>query len=163
MTDDNQSRDWPSAEFERVWGEVAASSGTAGDSWHLIEGRVEQSTPLGAIHPGAVEVFVRGADGSPVAAYLRDASGVAVGDRVTLLGKTVPSVVLRDRAGIMHEYPAFIARTMDAPAREASTMGGWIGVGAVALVGIWVAMRIVSRRSTREPLSRIHAVAERAR
>ena len=186
MIDDIQVRDWPSAEFERAWSELemdgavvttTATVTTAGpgDRWQFIQGRVEQSTPLGAAHPGGVEAFVRGADGAAVAAYLPDARGIVVGERVALVGISIPAIALHDRQGVLREYQAVVARVatpaeiarlggVSRSSAESSTMlGGWIGALAMALVGAWVATRIIVRRGQRDPFAKVHAAAERAR
>jgi hypothetical protein len=118
---------------------------------------------------------VRGADGAAVAAYLPDARGIVVGERVALVGFRIPAIALHDRRGVLREYQAVVARVatpaeiarlggVSRSSAESSTMlGGWIGALAMALVGAWVATRIIVRRGQRDPFAKVHAAAERAR
>lgn len=150
-------------------------------SWVLVQGQLEQATALSPIHPEGQEWFIRTALGEPIAAYVNFAPRVKEGDRVAVLGRALGSLHMADRQGVMRDYPAVIARTIDpvwvrevaarldggggAAGTQGSAVGnaGWFAVLAVVLIGGWIAARVFLRRSPGGSMSRIHGVAERAR
>ncbi len=188
--------DWPSEHFEQVWSEVAAAAptgaftgqfcaqvpvitapqwfGPLADSWLLVRGRLEQRTPMGAIHADGEEWFVRPGDGAPLAVYVMGAPHADLGTRVELLGRSVGIIRLKNRSGDMQEYPAVIARPLEPAAaqqlqptgsvdRGEFSLGGAVIVAALVLIAGWVAVRALSKRASSNGLSQIHAVAARAR
>lgn len=192
-----RQRDWPSERFESLWDSVASGgppvvvqpdwSNPPVDSWVFVQGKLEQRTPLGAVHPGGEEWFVRDASGVAVAAYLVDAPQASAGTRVCLVGRVLGSLRLADRTGELRAYPAVVGRALlgadgrlvasvvvdgsrvNAPggAAPAGVAGDWSmtvvsGCAVAALLLGWFAVRHALRRSGGE-MDRIHAVAARAR
>ncbi len=192
----NAPRDWPSERFEALWCDVAAASGSGAftaeaagrlpvvampdwsnpplDSWVCVEGRLEQRVPMGEVHRGGEEWFVRGVSGVPVAAYVMDAPPTDVGERVRVVGRVIGPLRLADRRGEMREYPAVIGKAVvNADGRAAMLaqenrgMGGgtsWplVSGGAVlVLLVAWFVLRRFLRPSG--GVRAIHAAAAAAR
>ncbi len=194
-------RDWPGERFESLWTAVGSVGGSgaltkddlaalpivlkptwgsmADGAWAVVQGRLEQKTPLGEVHPDGEEWFIRPHDAAPIAAYV-NAPSAAVGSQVVVVGRELGVLRLADREGEIREYQAIVARTVDAAGaawighrggEAAGLLASGSGVGSAALLaalgvivaGGWIAARLFMRRSTSPALSRIHQVAERAR
>ncbi len=189
-------RDWPSDHFELLWKEVADATPqgtlTANEiaqlpvitepqwgeilecAWVKLTGKLEQSTPMGAIHPEGQEWFVRTDAGDPVAVYVMHATQIVPGSIVSILGRSVGTIQLPDRQGVLREYPALIGCRIDPSALRfihstAQVSSGVLPSGlfailaVVVLVGAWIGVRVMSKRASIKGASRIHAVADRAR
>jgi hypothetical protein len=192
----NAPRDWPSERFESLWRDVAAASGSGAftaeavgrlpvvampdwsnpplDAWVCVDGRLEQRAPLGSLHSGGEEWFVRGVSGVPVAAYVMDAPQAQAGERVRVVGRVIGPLRLADRRGEMREYSAVIGKAVvnaDGSAavlvRESGGIGGgasWplVSGGAVLLLLVaWFVLRRLLRQGG--GVSAIHAAASAAR
>ncbi len=199
VRDAREMRDWPSEKFELLWTEVGSVGGRGAlaksdlaalplviapvwsampeGSWALVQGRLEQKTPLGAIHPDGEEWFIRPHEGEPIAAYVAGATGLP-GSQVAVVGRELGVLRLADREGVLREYPAVVARMLDSqalasvqslasganPAVATQTgSGALIGAVGAVIVGAWIAVRLFTRRSSGGSFARIHQVAERAR
>ena len=194
-----ETRDWPGEKFESLWNAVGAVGGqgalTKSDvaalplvvaplwgqmpegSWVLVQGRLEQNTPLGAIHPDGEEWFIRPHEGEPVAAFV--AGGAALpGSQVAVVGRELGVLRLPDREGVLRDYPAVVARMLDSQATASlqslasgaapagATQAGYgaiIGAVGAVIVGAWIAVRLFTRRPSGGSFARIRQVAERAR
>lgn len=190
------SADWPSEKFETIWNAVATSAPSGSftsefvaavpviarpdwskipqGAWVHLTGRLEQRTPLGAVHPDGQEWFVRTSAGDPIAVYVMTDQNISVGSTVSILGRDAGSIRLVNRAGVLQEYPALIARPLDRAAAQAlhpatpEALGG-VPVGFVAVGGVlvllaaWFFVRIYSKRASSRGMSHIHAAAHRAR
>ena len=143
-------------------------------SWVQVTGRLEQRTPLGAVHPDGEEWFVRTTAGDPIAVYVMTNQQYSVGTFVSLLGRDAGTIRLINRAGVLQEYPAVIARPLERAAAqalhpEARATPREIPVEFIAIAGVvvliagWMFVRVLSKRATSRGMSQIHAVAERAR
>ncbi len=196
MISQQATADWPSEQFELIWSEVASaappgsftSEYVAGvpvittpdwakipvGAWVHLTGRLEQRTPMGAVHPDGEEWFVRTSAGDPIAAYVMTHQNFSVGSFVALLGRDAGSISLMNRAGVLQRYPAVIARPLERAAAHTlhpasrAALGdlpvGFVAVGGVLvlLVG-WFFVRMFSKRAGSRGMSKIHAVADRAR
>ncbi len=129
---------------------------------------------MGAIHTDGEEWFVRPGDGAPLAVYVMGAPSADLGSRVELLGRSVGVIRLKNRAGVVQEYPAVIARPLEPAAaqqlqptgsidRADVPFGGVVVVAALVLIVGWIVVRALSKRASSKGLSQIHAVAARAR
>ncbi|MSR44043.1 MAG: hypothetical protein EXS15_01620 [Phycisphaerales bacterium] len=138
--------DWPSAEFEALWTEVAGATpagsftkdniaefpviarpnwqSVPAGAWVHIRGKLEQRTPLGDVHPNGEEWFVRAENGDPVAVYLMSDLSFSVGTTVSVLGRHAGLIRLMNRAGDVQEYQAVIARPLDQSATHTLQAAG---------------------------------------
>ena len=190
------SRDWPSEQFESLWQEVVATAPTGAftkeqvatlpvitrpewgkipaGAWVEVNGKLEQRTPMGALHPDGEEWFVRTSGGDPIAVYAMTLTRYPVGSFVSVVGRDAGIIRLADRQGHLHEYPAVIGRPVEhAAARklQSASQGvasnfsvGLIGTLAViVLIGAWFGVRLKAKRSAAMGVSRIRAAADRAR
>ncbi len=143
-------------------------------AWVQVTGKLEQATPLGAIHEGGFEWFVRPLGKDPIAVYVLRDPGRTVGSQVSVLARDVGSIRLQDRQGTMREYPAVIGVAIDKSSVLLGQVGSfgstreapsaWIAAGAVVvIVAAWIGVRVLSKRSAARAVNRIHAVADRAR
>lgn len=150
------------------WGKVPASA------WVQITGKLEQRTPMGSVHPDGEEWFVRTSEGNPIAVYVMTQSQYPVGSLVSIIGRDAGTIRLADRQGTLREYPAVIGRPIErSAAREmqvaSKAASGGFPVGMIAifavivLIGAWLGVRVMAKRSSAMGASRIRAVADRAR
>lgn len=192
-------RDWPSERFDSLWHEVGSQMGSGAftaeaagrmpvvampdwsnpprDAWVCVEGRLEQRGPLGALHGGGEEWFVRGESGVPIAAYVIGAPKAEAGWRVRVVGRVIDPLRMTDRRGEMREYPAVIGKAVvnadgrvavvEAP--KSIAIGGgdsWpiVSGGAVlALLVAWFVLRRLLRHGGGVSAIRAAAGAARAR
>jgi len=150
-----------------VWGDIPAGA------WLHISGKLEQCTPLGTTHPDGQEWFVRDESGDPIAVYAMTTAQYRIGSVVTILGRDAGVIRLADRQGIMREYQAVIGVPMErsamrelvrVPQVTTSIPSGLISIAAVvALIGAWIWIRWMLKRSAASGSSRIRSVADHAR
>lgn len=117
---------------------------------------------------------MRTSAGDPIAAYVMTDAKFSVGSKVSLLGCDAGTIRLVNRAGILQEYPAVIARPLERAASQLlqpaarADLGDWspgfVAVGGVLtlLVG-WFFVRMYSKRAGSHGMNHIHAAAHRAR
>lgn len=150
------------------WGNIPVGA------WVQVTGKLEQRTPMGSMHPDGEEWFVRPSSGDPIAVYAMTLSQYPVGSMVSIIGRDAGTIRLADRQGTLREYPALIGRPIERGATremqaDSQVASGGFSTGLIAifavivLIGAWLGVRSMAKRSSALGASRIRAVADRAR